>query len=145
MKYALTTDRGMVIHVLNTALENTVEITDEQAQTVADGLSQAPKVFYILENGELTEFRQWREAQRPPPAAVTPRQLRLALLSQGITGEHIAEVIAGLPEGQREAARIEWEYALEIRRDHPLVAGFAAALGKSGEEIGALFRAAGRL
>jgi hypothetical protein len=65
---------------------------------------------------------------------VTPRQFRLALLSIGISPAAISAMLA-----DDEAALTEWDYAQEIRRDHPLVESLRIALGKSEEEVDAVF------
>ena len=75
---------------------------------------------------------------------VTMRQARLALLQQGLLSS-VAAAIAGLPEGQREAAGVEWEYGSEVERLSPLVVGLMPALGMAEEEIDALFVLAGTL
>ena len=78
----------------------------------------------------------------PPPAlpampAITARQLRLALLGLGLTGAQVDAQIATMPgtPTQREAARIEWEYATSYQRDHQLVAMLGAALGMTSDQI----------
>lgn len=50
------------------------------------------------------------------PASITPRQCRLVLMQQGLLAE--AEKIISVSD---EASRITWEYALEFRRDDPLL------------------------
>ena len=55
------------------------------------------------------------------PQEVTMRQARLALLNAGLL-DAAQGVIDALPMPQRRAAQIEWEYALSVRRDHPLIA-----------------------
>lgn len=85
--------------------------------------------------------------QEPPiqgvPQIVSMRQARLALLSAGLLGS-VESVIDGLESPQKEAARIEWEYAQEVRRTDPLVLLLAPALNLSEEAIDGLFtRAAG--
>jgi hypothetical protein len=80
-----------------------------------------------------------------PPESVTPRQLRLVLVSSGLSLGMIDGMIDSLPEPQRSVARVEWEYALEFKRHHPLVNQFGAALGKTSEEIDAMFLAASKL
>lgn len=74
------------------------------------------------------------------PQAVTMRQARLALLAAG----HLAAVDAAIA-AMDDAVRIEWEYAHEVRRDSPLVAGMGAVLGLTGAQLDALFIAAGAL
>lgn len=78
------------------------------------------------------------------PATITMRQARLALLSAGLLPQ-VNAAIASLPSPQREAAEIDWEYATEVRRASPLIAGLAPALGLTGEQIDQLFIAAAAL
>jgi hypothetical protein len=75
---------------------------------------------------------------------VTMRQARLALLQQGLLSS-VDAAIAGLPEGEKEAAEIQWEYGSEVERLSPLVVGLMPALGMSEEEIDDLFVLAGTL
>lgn len=77
------------------------------------------------------------EAQALPvtvPASVTPRRARLVLASAGLLDDVEAAI-----DGMDQAARIEWDYALEIRRDSPLVAALAPILGLDDETIDAMF------
>lgn len=78
------------------------------------------------------------ERQSPVPEVVSMRQARLALLGAGLLG-NVDAAIASLPSPQREAARIEWEYATEIRRDSPTMGLIGAALSLTSEQIDALF------
>jgi hypothetical protein len=81
----------------------------------------------------------------PPPEAVTARQARLALLGAGLL-DNVDAALATISDPQaRRAAEIEWEYALEIRRDSPLVAELAPLLGLTDEQVDDLFRAAAEL
>ncbi len=73
-------------------------------------------------------------APTPVASAITMRQTRLALLQAGL----LATVDAAVAE-QDEAARIEWEYATEVKRDHPLLVTMAASLGLSSETLDSLF------
>ena len=72
------------------------------------------------------------------PEAVTMRQARLALLASGRL-QAVEDAITMIPGPEGVAARIEWEYAHEIRRDSPLVTGLAAALGLTDGDLDALF------
>lgn len=74
-----------------------------------------------------------------PVEAISPRQARLALLSAGL----LDQVQAMLAED--EAAVVSWEYAVEIRRDDPLIAHLASQIGMSAEDVDALFRRAAML
>jgi uncharacterized protein YdiU (UPF0061 family) len=76
----------------------------------------------------------------------TQRQIRLWLLSQGVTAETVRSMIGAMPDAtQREAALIEFEYATEYRRDHPLVTMFGTELGLTEEQIDDAFVAATNL
>ena len=75
-------------------------------------------------------------------AKVTPRQARLALLQNGITDANIQAIIDGLSEPEKSAVKIEWEYALDIKRNHTWVASLGAALGLSETDLDSLFELA---
>ena len=60
------------------------------------------------------------------PKSITPRQCRLILLQQGL----LTSVEAMIAQ-QDEATRITWEYALEFRRDDPLLIQLAASMSPS--------------
>jgi len=77
-----------------------------------------------------------------PP--VTMRQARLALLGAGLLGT-VESGINDLPEPQKSAARIVWEYSGEVQRNNPVVAQLAATLGLSSAQIDALFIGAAAL
>ena len=79
----------------------------------------------------------------PPgvPASVTMRQARRALLNMGKLAA-VDAAIAAMPEPQRSAARIDWEYSTAVERHSALVAGLAPALGLNSAQIDALFVAA---
>jgi hypothetical protein len=74
----------------------------------------------------------------PPPESVTMRQARLALLGAGLL-DAVEAALAAMEGAQGQAARIEWEYATEIRRDNPLFSALAAQLGLTGDALDALF------
>ena len=82
----------------------------------------------------------------PPyvPASVTMRQARLALLGAGLLAS-VDAAIDSLPSPQKEAARIEWEYATEVQRSSGLVPMMGAALGLDGAALDALFIGAAAL
>jgi hypothetical protein len=80
-----------------------------------------------------------------PIPNVTARQLRLWLVGQGRTLAQVDAAIAALPEGQRDVAAIEWEYASTYERTHPLIGALGAALGFTVEDVDQGFRAAAAL
>lgn len=75
------------------------------------------------------------------PTRVTMRQARLALLGAGKLAV-VDAAIDGMPEPQKSAARIEWEYSTEVQRNNGFVAALGPALGMTEEQIDALFVAA---
>ena len=79
-------------------------------------------------------------AVTPVPVSITPRQCRLILSQQGLLAG-IEQTIAGMDE----ATRITWEYALEFRRDDPLLNALGANLGLTDTQIDQFFIAAAQL
>ena len=86
-------------------------------------------------------LRVVRQRARIVPDGVTMRQARLALFSAGLLDTAQA-VIDALPMPQRRQAQIEWEYALSVRRDHPLIALMIAQGLATDVEVDGLFVAA---
>ena len=78
----------------------------------------------------------------PPPSdvpqVVTMRQARLALLGAGLL-EQVNTAVANMPGAEGDSARIEWEYAHEVRRDSPLVAALPATFGWTSAQLDDLF------
>lgn len=76
-------------------------------------------------------------------AILSAVQVRLALLAAGITFAHVDAAIDALPAGvERDTARTYWEYSVELHREHPLIAQFAAALGLTDEQVDTMWRGA---
>ncbi len=94
--------------------------------------------------GEWTQ--QWRVRDVTPEEAAarlsshrggltcTPRQARLALQQAGLLGTVTAWIATA-----EETTRIEWEFALEIRRDWPPLLACAATLGMSDVDLDSIF------
>jgi len=81
---------------------------------------------------------QWGVVPAEIPQSVTMRQCRIALLDAGLL-DGVQSSIASMPGADGERARIDWEYALEVRRDWPLIAYMAGDLGLTDEQVDALF------
>jgi len=80
------------------------------------------------------------EPEPPTLAPLTRRQLRLGLLSIGVTAEDVeAQITAITDPVDRAWALIEWEDATHYKRDHPLVADVAAATELPPEQVDALW------
>lgn len=80
----------------------------------------------------------------PVPEVVTMRQARLALLGAGLLAQ-VNTAVTNMVGAEGDAARIEWEYAQEVRRDSPLVAALSAALGLTDETLDNLYKVAAGL
>ena len=77
------------------------------------------------------------------PSSVTMRQARLALLQAGLL-DKIDAAINSLPEPQKSAAKIEWEYSQEVQITSKMAAFIAQIIGLSSEQVNQLFiKAAG--
>lgn len=89
------------------------------------------------------QIAAYEAAQNAPPTvptSITPRQCRLILSQQGMLAS-VEQTIAGMDE----ATRITWEYALEFRRDDPLLNQLGVNLGLTNDQIDAFFIAAAQL
>jgi hypothetical protein len=121
-----------------------VQVTDLRGTRywTADGAEHAQTAL-----GKLPEDASQTPPPPPPEAPVdniSMRQARLALLGAGLS-DTVEAAIAALPGDAGKAARIEWEYATEIRRDNPLFAQLTNALGLSAAQLDALFTQAATL
>lgn len=96
---------------------------------------------------------RWDESTRsvvavppPVPQSVTARQIRLWLVSHGVSLSAVEAAIDAIPDAlQRELVRVEWEYAPYVERSHPMLVPLAAALGMSEAQVDAAFREAATL
>lgn len=84
--------------------------------------------------------RQARIASMRKIVPVTPRQVRLLLLSRGLLPQ-----VTAMIEQQDEATKIAWEYASEFRRDDPLLLALAANLNLTDQQLDEFFLAAAEL
>lgn len=79
------------------------------------------------------------------PRAVTPRQIRMALIKAGYTLQNIEDTLNTLPEPQKSEAKIAWEYSNEFQRNNPLIIAFAPMLNLTPDQIDQLFMLAATL
>lgn len=105
-------------------------------------------------NTDYAQYLKWIDAGNTPEPAdpivvpipeITPRQLRLWLVTHGVTMANVDAVIAAMEEPAKSVAMIEWDYALSYKRDHALVSSLGAALGFTSEQIDQAFRDAALL
>lgn len=86
-------------------------LTDSEIAALPDGVDVAPYVA----------------PADPVPQSITMRQCRLQLLAVGKLAA-VDPLIDALPEPQRSAARIEWEYGTTVEINSPLFAQLGPAL-----------------
>lgn len=89
------------------------------------------------------------EAQKPAIIpdyipTITPRQLRLWLLSRGLLAQ-VPMLIDAMPEPDKSVAQIEWEFATVFDHNNLLVMALGSAVGLSSDDIEAGFREAALL
>lgn len=120
--------------------------TNGMIQRLADGA-------FIPENADNRDYQAflaWQAAGNTPEPAppapwpeLTKLQLRLGLLSAGLTAAVVEAAIAKIADpDQRERAMIFWQDSTSYTRTHPLVAALGTALGLEADQIDALWRTA---
>jgi hypothetical protein len=103
---------------------------------VPDGKRIVPgAVERFSEDGKAQLFEVEDAPPPPVPQAIYPLQARKALRAAGLFDAVQAHVASLSAEEQDE-----WEYALEIRRDHPVIVNGATALGLTKAQVDDLFR-----
>ena len=100
-----------------------------------DDISPEPQVGWIFNNGDMYEYLP----------ALSPRQMRIALILSGVMLTDIDSALNTLPEPTRSMAMVAWEYAISFERRDPLVASVAAPLGWDSSQVDALWRLGGTL
>ncbi len=90
------------------------------------------------------ERTAWAQRQAVP-AVVTMRQARLALLGADGLLSQVDAAIAAMPEPERSAAVIFWEYSTTVERDNAFVRQLSTGLQLTSQQVDALFVAAARL
>lgn len=103
---------------------------------------------WVIEPLTPDEVLQVEEAERVnasiPLAPVTMRQARLAMLHAGILDD-VESTLATMEGDEGRAARIDWEFAQEVRRDWHLVNALGTRLGMTEAQIDDLFVFAGSI
>lgn len=135
------------ITIEDTQIINGITYTQAQLQ---QGLAQVRTAHNQRTNESLTdaEWLQWAHLQNlaawyeqgkggePVPPSPIPvrfidmRRLRLALLQMELLDDIDAAILQ-----QSRSAQIEWEFATDVRADHPLVVQLATAMSLDIDEI----------
>lgn len=97
-----------------------------------------PEIIVDRVTGTVT--KHFPAIMKPVPTTVSMRQARLQLLAT----DNLATVDAAV-SGMGASAQIEWEYATEVQRSNPLVAGIQALLQWTDEQLDTYFIKASKL
>lgn len=117
--------------------DGAIEITREQWENLNlnTGLRK-------LVAGEVVEY----EPPPPPPLplpTLTARQLRLGLILSGFALDQVEATIGAIENEQdRAIAKVEWEYASQFERNHPLLQQVGASLGLTEGQIDTMWQQA---
>ena len=89
----------------------------------------------------------WVEGALPPSSikSVTPRQMRIALVSSGVAIETIEGMIDALEEPAKSVTKITWEYSTLFERDNATLNAMAPLLGLTSTDVDNLFLLASTL
>ena len=115
---------------------------DDQTQTLEyTEYADIPNRLWVREYYVRDLSQQEIDDRKPKaPNSCTPRQFRLALIHSNINLEDIETMLNNIQDPhERKTALIEWEYSLQIRREHPLISTFAQQLNISEEELDNIF------
>ena len=121
-----------------------VTIVDPPAGDVVTEIDPALIDGVWTQQWSVREFTPEELQTRRESMAVSQRRARRALLQLGLLSQ-VETAINALPEPEKSAALIEWEYAQEIRRGNALVQSLAPALNLSEEDLDNLFAAASQI
>ena len=85
-----------------------------------------------------------KQAKARETMVITMRQCRLALFAAGLL-DSVDTALASLPEPDKSAATIAWEYGASVERLSDFVVGMGPLLGLTDLEVDALFEGAKEL
>ena len=112
-----------------------VEYTEE---VDIDGVKTV-KIVTVAE--QEADYTARKLAEKREGMTITMRQCRLALLGAGLL-DNVDAAIATLPEPDKSAATIAWEYGAVVERLSDFVVGMGPLLGLTDLDIDALFEVA---
>lgn len=119
-------EKFTVLALSEIGLERVVE-----ADPVPDG-KQIVSTSVQLVNNQIKYIHELEDIPPPSPDdfILTPRQLRLAIIRNGLTIQMIQNLIDNIPDlVMREETQIYWEYSDRIRWSHPTTQALIAMLG----------------
>lgn len=131
---------GVEIHALQ--IENgvaTIEPEFEGIQELLQGLTDKQQILNVL--SQFNPEYVWAVTYEAPPVpALTRRQFRLALATNGYSLTDIEALIAQIEDDtQRQIIQIEWQDATVFERNNSSLFAMAALIGLSAEQVDALW------
>lgn len=106
-----------------------------------------PEGFSLIPDDQLPEV--WQKippTPTPVPETVTATQIRLWLVSHGISMNNIYQLIDQIQDPLlKSQIEVQWEYAPYVERNHPMINTLGAALGLDTDQIDDAFRQASLL
>ena len=128
------------IHALQ--IENgvaTIEPEFEGIQELLQGLTDKQQILNVL--SQFNPEYVWAVTYEAPPVpALTRRQFRLALATNGYSLTDIEALIAQIEDDtQRQIIQIEWQDATVFKRNNSSLFAMAALMGLSAEQVDALW------
>ena len=131
---------GVEIHALQ--IENsvaTIEPEFEGIQELLQGLTDKQQILNVL--SQFNPEYVWAVTYEAPPVpALTRRQFRLALATNGYSLTDIEALIAQIEDDtQRQIIQIEWQDATVFERNNSSLFAMAALIGLSGKQVDALW------
>jgi hypothetical protein len=139
MDYQLTKTNG------NVDLERLQENIPSELQVF--GLSSSDSSITVhssieLSIADLSSIQELIDNSQPLPSvppSVSPRQMRIALITSGVSLQDIEDTLDSLPEPHRSIAKVTWEYSVEFQRNNPILISLAPMLGLTEQQVDDLF------
>lgn len=124
--------------------EHTVEVSPRiinEDGTIIEAVYEVVPSEYVVEIVDITVEVELENLKKQFPA-ISPRQIRLALLSLGVTEATIDSMIDTLPSLDKEAAMIAWKYSTEFQRFIPMVESIGLMIGLDSDALNLLWKTA---
>ena len=132
----------MKAHVIeNNIVVNTIEVPDLDFM---QNLIDASNGGSIGDTWDGENFIP-KETEMEIPIQVTMRQARLALLQAGLLDDIETAINSIEDETIRKSIQIEWEYAMDIRRDWQALKLVTQQMGMTDDQLDELFLTASKL
>jgi hypothetical protein len=118
-----------------------LELTQEQEDRVKEIYKEDILLYnYISVAGTEWTFEEQQTEEVFVPTHVTPRQLKRALIKSGIELEMVDAAIAATPDAtQRALIYTDWNDALIVERNYPLIDQLASEMGLTSAQVDDLF------